>query len=399
MRLRLQLIAVTSLRTVLNTLYRMVYPFLSVFARGLGVDVNTLSLIVSARSFAGILSPVFASVADRQGRKFGMLGGLGFFITGVGVAAIHPNLLTLSIALIFGVFSKAMFDPAMQAYFGDRIAYEQRGTAMAITEMNWSAAYILGVPLIGWLIARGGWAAPFPVLTAAGVVMLGVVWIMIPRADPYHAPSGSTRENFRLVLTSAAALAGILLAVSTSFANELVSLIFGVWLSDSFGLQIAALAGASAVIGFAELGGESLVATLTDRIGKARAVTIGLVANILAALLLPVLGRSTTGALIGLFLFSITYEFMVVSQIPIMTELVPRARATMMALVLVGYAIGRSAGDIASTLLYQHFGFVVVTIAASAVNLLARLALAEMRRGALLPRLLGWFKQTFARAD
>ena len=57
-----------------------------------------------------------------------------------------------------------------------------------------------------------------------------------------------------------------------SAGNELVNLIFGVWLEDSFGLQIAALAGASAVIGFSELGGESLAALLTDRIGKPRAL-------------------------------------------------------------------------------------------------------------------------------
>src|SRR5262249_34181436 len=158
----------------------------------------------------------------------------------------------------------------------DRIAYEQRGTALAITEMAWSLAFILGVTAMGWLIAQRGWSAPFPALALLGAVMFVVIWRLIPRQDPFHAPLASTGDNFREVLTSSTAWAGIALVVCTSSANELVSLIFGVWLSDSFGLQIAALAGASAVIGISELGGESLVALITDRIGKPRAVTIGL---------------------------------------------------------------------------------------------------------------------------
>src|SRR5258707_15480842 len=128
MKIRLQLIVMAILRAILDTFHRMVYPFLSIFARGLGVDVTTLSFIIAARSFSGIFSPMFASMADQRGRKFGMLAGGALFILGVGLVAIHPSLLTFSIALVLGIFSRSMFGPAIQAYIGDRIAYEQRGT-------------------------------------------------------------------------------------------------------------------------------------------------------------------------------------------------------------------------------------------------------------------------------
>ncbi|MCK7467040.1 MAG: hypothetical protein MZU91_02035 [Desulfosudis oleivorans] len=59
------------------------------------------------------------------------------------------------------------------------------------------------------------------------------------------------------MLTNIPALAAISIALWASAANELVNLIFGVWLEDSFGLKIAALAGASAVIGLSELGGRT----------------------------------------------------------------------------------------------------------------------------------------------
>ena len=105
----------------------------------------------------------------------------------------------------------------------------------------------------------------------AMVFHLGVLWRLIP-SDAPAANVPPALANVRAVIRSIPALAGISIALWASAANEMVNLVFGVWLSDAFGLKIAALAGASAVIGLAELGGEGLVATVTDRIGKPRAV-------------------------------------------------------------------------------------------------------------------------------
>jgi predicted MFS family arabinose efflux permease len=394
MRLRFQLIAFMFLRAVLNTMHRMVYPFLAVFARGLGVDIATLSYVVTARSFFGILAPVLGSIADQRGRKFGMLAGVLLFTLGMGAVAIYPNFLTFSIAVLFAILGKYLFDPAMQAYFGDRIPYERRGTALAVTEAAWSLAFIAGVPLAGLLIAGYGWTAPFPYLAGLGLVMLTVIWRMIPVTPPSQRKVDSV-TNFRSVLINFPALAGISIAVWASAANELISLIFGVWLEDSFGLKIAALAGASAVIGFSELGGEGLVALTTDRLGKPRALVLGLTGNVLAALLLPIVGQTEIGALVGLFLFYITFEYVMVSHIPLMTEVMPQARATLLSFNLAGHSLGRMIGALLAISMYQNFGFSPVTLLAILFNLFALLALAELtEKIAILPRVLAWFRRT-----
>ena len=234
MRLRIQLIVFMFLRTIFNTMHRMVYPFLAVFARGLGVEITTLSYLVTARSFVGMLSPVFAPLADRYGRKFGMLTGISLFTIGMGLVAFHPSLITFSIALLLSILGKYFFDPAMQAYFGDRIPYERRGTALAVTEAAWSLAFIVGVPFAGYLIAEYGWTAPFPLLAGLGLIMFAVIWRMIPHTDPSQPKPDST-NNLRAVLTNIPALAGISIAIWASAGNELINLIFGIWLEDSFG--------------------------------------------------------------------------------------------------------------------------------------------------------------------
>lgn len=379
--MRIQLIIFMFLRTILNTAHRMVYPFLSVFARGVGVELQTFSLLMTARSLVGALSPFFAPIADKRGRKFGMLMGLSAFIAGMFIVAVYPSFWTLAIALMLAMVGKFIFDPSMQAYFGDRIPYHKRGTALAVTEVAWSFAFILGIPIAGFLIDRYGWSAPFPLFTLLGLLAFFIVWKIVPKEDAHHEPVMNSREGFRAVFSSKTAVAGISIALFASAANELVNVIFGVWLEDSFGLKIIALAGASAVIGISELSGEGLVALTTDRLGKPLALTLGLVTNALALILLPILGQTQTGALVGLFLFYITFEYVMVSHIPLMTELVPSARATMLSLNVTGHAIGRAVGAFLAGFVYQQFGFGIVTTLAILFNLLGLLALRQMQKG------------------
>jgi len=80
----------TLIRVVMNTAYRMIYPFLTVFARGLGVDISMISGLVANRAIVGAFDPFVFPFIETRGRKFGMLLGLGLFVGGMGlVALIH----------------------------------------------------------------------------------------------------------------------------------------------------------------------------------------------------------------------------------------------------------------------------------------------------------------------
>jgi predicted MFS family arabinose efflux permease len=373
-----QVVAFSITRTVINTLHRMVYPFLSVLARGVGVDLITMSYALTARSLVGTVGPFAATVADRRGRKFGMLFGIGLFTIGTAVVVFWPVFPALVVSIILSTLGKYIFDPSMQAYLGDRIPYARRGRTIAITEFGWSLAFVLGIPLMGFLIARGGWMAPFPLMAVLGILIFaGLFWMLPKDAQPaFDNPTFST--NFRAVLTFTPALAGLAVGLFASAANEVVNLIFGVWLEDSFGLQIAALGAASAVIGISELCGEGLVAFFVDRLGKPRAIGLGLAANCLASVALFFLGRTEAGALVGLFFFYITFEFTLVSVIPMMTEVLPSARATLMAFNVASLSLGRALGDLLAPRLYI-WGFWSVVIGAVAFNLIALLALRKVK--------------------
>ena len=380
--LSFQVLAFTATRMVLNTMHRMIYPFLTVFGRGLGIDLAALSVALTARSASGTFGPLLASVSDRHGRKAGMLFGLALFIAGAALVVFWPTYPAFLLALVLTVLGKYVFDPSMQAYLGDRVDYRRRGLILALTEGGWSLSFILGIPLIGFLIARQGWFAPFPLLAILGLLALAFLAWLLPSDPPLPDGQPGLLANFRSVLTYPAALAGLSIGLSASVANEVVNLVFGVWLEDSFGLKITALGIAAAVIGFSELGGELFAAKFTDRLGKPRAVNAGLALNSLSALALPLLGGRESGALFGLFLFYITFEFSLVSSIPLMTEVMPAARGTVMAVNVAALSAGRAVGALLAAPLYTlgNHGIAPNTIAAVGFNLLAILALVRLQR-------------------
>jgi predicted MFS family arabinose efflux permease len=343
------------IRTVLNTLVRMTYPFLPVFGRGLGVDLYLMSYALTLRSATGIFGPLLASVGDSHGRKAGMLFGVALFTAGASALVVWPTYPAFVTMLILGIMANFVFIPSMQAFLGDRVPYERRGTVLALTELGWSLAFILGVPAVGLIIQRSGWQAPFFWLAGLGALALVGLYWLLPWDHPPRGQTHSLLRNLRGVFLYGPAAAGLIVGLCMSGGNELVSLIFGVWLEDAFQVQIAALAAASAIIGLSELWGEGLVIAFVDRMGKRRAVSIGLITNGLAALALLWLGRSLTGAMIGLFLFYITFEFTIVSAMPLMTEVFPAARATFMAMFIASTALGRSIGSLAAPRLY-HLG-------------------------------------------
>jgi predicted MFS family arabinose efflux permease len=378
-----QILSFIATRLIFNTFHRMVYPFLPYFMRGLGVDLGKMSAALSLRAMAGAFSPFLAVIADLRGRKAGMLLGTGFFVVGVSLVALHPVFWSFVAALFLATIGYLVFIPSMQAYLGDRVPYEKRGLPIALTELSWSLSFIIGVPLTGFLIAKFGWTSPFPWLAGLGLLALILLSRLLP-ADPPPARHGAhPLASFRTVLASPLALTGLAMGVSFTVANEVVNLVFGIWMESSFGFKLAALGLVAMAIGVAEFCGELLVGGVVDRLGKVRSVALGLLANCVAALALAAFGSSLVGAVACLVLFYLTFEFTIVSSLPLMSEVLPSARATLLAVNMALISLGRAAGAWLAPRFFELGASQTIlfnALAAVGFNLLALLALAFLRR-------------------
>jgi predicted MFS family arabinose efflux permease len=167
----------------------------------------------------------------------------------------------------------------------------------------------------------------------------------------------------------------LLVSFLLTAANENVFVIYGAWMESQFGLAIAALGLVSIIIALAELAAEASSAGLVDRLGKRRAVLGGLGLGALAYLLLPLLARNLGSTLLGITLVVLTFEFTIVSMLPLVSELAPDARGTLLAVNVAALSLGRMLGSLSGPRLWTQWGLWANALASAGVVMLALLIL------------------------
>ncbi|PIE81325.1 MAG: hypothetical protein CSA11_04850 [Chloroflexi bacterium] len=354
-----QLVALTIGRLFLNSGLRMVYPFAPALARGLGVPLTAVYQIVAMRNVAGIFSLVSSPLSARFGRKAVMMGSLLLFAVGCAVVVVYPSLWTFAVAMVLLALAKVSFDPSMQAYVGDAVPYAQRGKALSVTEFAWSLALIMGAPGVGFAIHLWGWSAPFFWLALLSLLAAVLLWRMLPRLGTVQTQGVRLHDTLRVVRTYRVIWAAFFYIALVMMANEILFIVYGDWMETSFGLTLATLGFASAIIGGSEIAGEAFAGWSVDRFGKRPVIITTGVVNALLYFILPFTHGSLTTALIALFALFMTFEITVVGGMPLMTELVPEQRTVVMSMVMAAMLAGRTVGALAGPVVMELGGFVV----------------------------------------
>jgi len=378
----------TLARMVLNMATRMTYPFLSFFATGLNVDLKALSRVMVVRSSTGIISPFLASLADIWGHKRGVLIGIALcFLSNLAIV-LAPGYWVFLISVSLCYLGMYFFMSSMQAYVGEAVPFKRRGMALAVTETGWGLSFVIGMPIIGLLIEHFGWLSPFWLLLVLTAISGGLLaWLLPANQAHLHAASDNKAKVFlshlRQVFSSATARTALLMSFSLVAANEMVNLVFGVWIEDSFNLPISGLGLSALAIGVVEVIGELSGGVSADRIGKGRTFFIGAAVNILSAVWMAFYSQTLVSALFGLMFFYLSFEFAIVSAFGLVSEVLPGARATMMGANVAALSLGRMAGAFLVPYLYQ-LGFDWNLTIAVLVNVVSIAAMVQTRRNSAL---------------
>lgn len=358
------------IRLFLNTAVRFAYPFAAALGRGLGVPLTSVTSLIAVQQMSGLFGLISGPLSDRVGRRRIMLAGCAMLAGGMLLGGALSVYWAVLLALFLGGMAKVFFDPALQSYIGDWVPYEKRGRAFGLSEFPWAGSLLVGVPLIALLISRLGWRSPFFLLGGAGLLSAAAVMIWFPR-DPQRVHGSSMAaglwRGWRRVSQEPAALYALAFDFLVSGANQILFVVYGVWLERAYGLSIVALGVATLILGFAELAGEGLTASIADRIGLKRAVMAGTGALVLSYLLLPALGRSLIGAVTGLFIVFLTFEFTIVTTSSFVIEILPGARATMLSSLSAAGSLGRMIGVLVGGLVWLAGGLVANALFAAVI--------------------------------
>ena len=370
-RLAPALVLLTGIRLVVNTGHRLVSPFLPVIARGIGIPIEQAGTLVAARSAASLATPVIVGFSRRYDRRSVIQIGLAMFATGSALAALLGTFAGVAAGFIVMGLGKAVFDVSAQAYLSDRTPYRQRARWLAVFETTWAGGFLVGAPIVGWIISWQGWETAYLAIAAVLVVLL------IATVRPLEADHSDMGERGRLSLDRSARW---LLAVVAlfSFGGELVAVVLGAWLEDDLAFALGAIAGLASLIGVAELAGASSTAAFTDRLGKRRSVAIGLVIGAVGYVGLAMSGGVVAFAVLSALVTFAGFEFTIVSTFPLASEAVDGARARYLAWVVVAVGVGRTIAGFAGTRVFSSVGFGWNAILAVTANLLALVLLLGM---------------------
>jgi predicted MFS family arabinose efflux permease len=375
----IDLILTGGCRLVLNTARRFAYPFAPILSRAMGVPLTHITSMIAVNQASGLLALFFGPFADRLGYRFMMLLGLFMLAAGMLVAASLPFYAVVLLALFLAGLGKNVFDPAIQAYVGERVPYEKRGLAIGLIETSWAASTLVGIPLVGLLIAWRGWRAPFVVMGLAALFgILLIAWRLPPETRGRGSLSGHSDigRAWKRLFRHREAQAMLTVAFLVSMANDGIFVIYGAWLEQQFHLNVAQLGLGTSVIGIAELGGEFMTVGLADRMGKKRALATGIGLSIAGYLILPWTDAALPLALAGLFALFVAVEFTFVTALSMATEILPDQRATMMSGMLAVAGLGRMAGAVAGGLLWVSQGTMAVALTSALLCALAGLSMA-----------------------
>ncbi|MBW1672447.1 MAG: MFS transporter, partial [Deltaproteobacteria bacterium] len=119
--------AATLCRLVLNTARRFAYPFAPALSRGLGVHLTAVTSLIAINQATSIIGIFFGPLADRFGYRFMMLAGLVMLVVGMLIGGFLPFYSVIMLAFFLAGLAKTMFDPALQAYVGERVPFQKRG--------------------------------------------------------------------------------------------------------------------------------------------------------------------------------------------------------------------------------------------------------------------------------
>lgn len=367
---RRALLPLVASRFASNLSLRFVYPFLPAIARGLGVSLETAGIAVSVRELTGVLGPQVGKATDRGRSRSIMLASLTLLAVSTALGGLSTGIVVFTIAMSVVALSQMAFMISSAAWLSERVSYARRGTIFGLTELSWAGAFLVGVPVLGLLIERFGWRAPFFVVGALAAVLTVAVARTVPHDEPHDAeaarPVGRRHPG---------ALAVYVMVGLVSIAVQLVIVVYGAWFEDAFGFSVAAVGLATMLVGTSEFLGSGATVVLTDRWGKRRSILIGLAVMAPSAALLGTVDDQVAYGLILLAVMLVGFEFAFVSSLPLVAELDTGARGESLGKGAAVATVARAVGSVLGAVTYTRSGIALTGALTAAIAVVAGLVL------------------------
>lgn len=349
---------VTALAFHVDTLlYCLLVPLLPRYARELDLNQTQVNLLFASYAVA-LLAATFplARLTDRYGRRGPMLWGLaGLAFTTLAFALSRSYAVLLLARALQGMAGAATWLPGM-ALLADHFPKEERGRAMGTAFAGANLGLLLGPPLSGFLDQHVGPMAPFQVGIALVVLdALGRAFLLSDGEPVPEAPIPWVRLfRNRVVMVFAGAMA------LGSAVWTLLEAALPLSLAQRFGLGSRDIGLAFGAMALAHTLSSPFMGRLSDRIGRARVLRIGLAASV-ALMPLPALLPSPWTVGLSMLALGFNASFLLSPCSPAVADQVERmdsqSFASGFSILNIAYSVGMALGPLLSGPIIDVLGF------------------------------------------
>jgi len=367
----------TAAKAVANTALRWIPPFLPTLERAFGVSTTQLTSVLGLGEAAGLSTVVVGRHLDRGRERLVMISGL----TAISVSsmiALAGSIWTFGIAFVILILGVANFTVAGHVWISHRIEYRWRARSIGLFETSWALALLIGGPIVAVLINLFGWRGPFVFLAIACGLAAVLVAVSLPAPvgaddpnDPNDVHLGDRPDadendgvdgvdgadgvvtSRRLTLKAWLTVIG---SATLAPAGLSIFVISGTWLDDQFGVSTGGLGIIVMGFGAVELIASVSTATFADRLGKMRSTLGGLAVLVVGLLVMLAAGDRLWVGVVGLLVLLLGFEYGFVTSLSLVSEAMPEARGTTLAVSNAVGTLTRGTGTILSGALYSAFG-------------------------------------------
>lgn len=349
----MRLVRLTAAKAVANTALRWVPPFLPTLERAFGASTGQMTTILGIGEMAGLSTIGVGRFLDRGRERLVMTLAL-VVISVSSLVALVGTTFTFAISFLLVVLGVANLTVAGHSTISRFVPYAGRGRAIGLYETSWAIALLIGAPLIAVLIESFGWRGPYVVLSVACAVMAVWIWTAGTRNPPKEPVAVATAIRIgSLPLRVWAVIIGSALLALSGLSVFAIS---GKWLDTAFGVSTGGLGLVAMAFGAFELLASVGSAGFVDRIGKLRALLLGIALLLGGQVVMAVADDSLWVGVVGILAFLCGFEFAFVTSLSLVTEAMPESRGTTIALASGVGTVARGSGTIASGFLFTRWG-------------------------------------------
>jgi multidrug resistance protein len=347
-RVILPILCVCAFSNLLNM--RAISPILVDISQEFGISVAVAGSLGVAYSLpAAFLALIFGPLSDRYGRRTLMIFGLcALFLASLG-ATLAPTFTVLLLCRMFAGLGAAALSPSVFAAVGDYFPYSERGRAFGWVVSGTTMAVVAGLPLGSLLAGYLSWRWMFGLLTCVFFIVLILVIRFLPLSDDKHKSKSSGlahyKSSFGLILRNRSTMIALVSSSMFGIFWQGWATYTGAFFIQTFNTTTEALAPIFTLQGLAILIASRFGGVLADRFTKKSLAAIGMISGGIFMILLTNI-HGTLGLGIALnTIMAIPASMRFVAGNALISELVPKARGTMISMNTSANEVGTMTGS------------------------------------------------------